>query len=413
MSVGSRVDITRRTWGQEDDACNIIHIDMDAFFAAVEVRERPELLGQPVIVGGQERAVVLSATYEAREFGVRAAMPMAKARRLCPEAVVVAPQMSRYRQVSQEVMQILHEFTPLVEQVSVDEAYLDVAGARRRWGSALAIGERIRTLVSEQLNITCSVGIGASKLIAKLASTHIKPDGIIVIPRGTQVDFVQALPIGALPGVGGKTSSMLRARGIETVCDLARTDPGVVRYWLGNVGSHLHNLAWARDASAVQPERVELSVGAERTLAADTQDPAELDRLLVELCEKVAHSLRKRGNSAATVVVKIKFADLRTVTRSHTLTSSSDRAVQFVATARALLTPIIQGGPSIRLLGVRAEQLSQTAAIGIQATLDEVVDDSAQRDDHVTSAIDHVMSRFGASSLRSASSLGASTTTRH
>ena len=258
---------------QDDEGCTVLHVDMDAFFASVELIDRPELRGLPVIVGGGTRGVVLSATYEARRYGVHSAMPMGRARRLCPQAVVVRPDHRRYGDVSDGVMEIFRSITPLVEPLSLDEAFLDVAGAFRRLGPPGAIGRLIRDRVADEQRITCSVGVAATKFVAKLASGCAKPDGMLVVPRVGTVTFLHRLPVGALWGVGDRTEETLHRLGLRTVSDLAHTSVDTLRRALGDTGAQLHDLAWGRDPRPVVPQQVEKSVGAEATFPRDVADP--------------------------------------------------------------------------------------------------------------------------------------------
>lgn len=404
MSNAPRTPAVRRNWGVADGTCGVLHVDMDAFFVAVEVADNPSLLGRRIIVGGEERSVVVCASYEAREFGVRAAMPMSHARRLCPDAVIITPRMSRYREVSRRVMEILGDVTPTIEQVSVDEAYLDVTGVRRHWRDAGEIAQAIRSRVADELNVSCSVGVGHSKLIAKLASTNAKPDGLLVIPQSAEVDFIQRLPVEALPGVGGRTAQTLRDRGIGTVKQLAETDPDVLRYWLGVSGTRLHFMAWARDPRPVEPHRVELSVGAERTFPTDTRDAAEIDRMLVRLADSVASTLRGRGQLASAVALKTRRSDLSVSSRSRQLPSPSDDPRVILDAARGLFAAAPMHGMAVRLVGVRAERLVAQSVVGHQLTLDESLAD--QSDPLAThSAIDRIRGRFGHDALTAASGL--------
>src|SRR3954454_6810889 len=235
--------------GADDTGCAVLHVDMDAFYASVELRLRPDLIGTPVIVGGLgSRSVVLSATYEAREYGVHRAMPMSRARRLCPQATVIPPSHDSYAEASRGVMEVFRSITPLVEPLSLDEALLDVAGAQRRLGSPRQIGELIRARVVDEQGVTCSVGVASSKFVAKLASARAKPDGLIVVPRDDVVAFLHPLPVGVLWGVGDKTEEALTRLGLRTIGDIANTPVSTLQRALGQaVGSHLSALAWGRD----------------------------------------------------------------------------------------------------------------------------------------------------------------------
>jgi DNA polymerase IV len=391
----------RRDWGEDEDGCSILHVDMDAFFASVELARRPELRGRPVIVGGESRSVVLAATYEARAFGVHSAMPMAQARRLCPRAVVVPPDQAAYREVSRAVMAVLHDVTALVEQVSVDEAFLDVSGARRRCGPPRVVAEQIRSRVRAELGVTCSVGIAATKFVAKLASGFAKPDGVMLVPRASTVDFLHTLPVAALWGVGERTRASLARLGITTVADLAAADVATVQRAVGGVaGAHLHDLAWGRDPRPVVPHRQEKSVGAETTLSEDTRDLTVLEAHLLALSDRCASQLRGRGAVARTVGLKVRTADFQTVTRARTLAVPTDTAGEIHRVARELLAGVDLGGRSVRLVGVRTEGLAE--ATRVPMTLEESVDDGAAGQRRAEQAMDRVRERFGRDALRPA-----------
>ncbi|HEY6793263.1 MAG TPA: DNA polymerase IV [Kineosporiaceae bacterium] len=378
-----------------DDGCTVLHADMDAFFASVELIDRPELRGKPVVVGGGERAVVLSATYEARQAGIHSAMPMSRARRLCPEAVVVQPDHRRYAEVSRGVMEIFRSITPLVEPLSLDEAFLDVAGAVRRLGSPTVIARLIRDRVADEQRITCSVGVATTKFVAKLASGWAKPDGMLVIPRGETVTFLHRLPVSALWGVGERTEEDLQRLGLRTVADLAHTPVDTLRRALGEPGVHLHGLAWGRDPRRVVPEQVEKSFGAEETFARDVDDPQLVLRELLRLSERVAARMRGAGMVGRTVVVKVRFADFTTITRSRTLRQPTDVAREVYATARRSYVSLGLDRARIRLVGVRVEGLTESRASHHQLTLDERP--SGWRE--AERAVDRASARFGAGAV--------------
>ena len=395
----------RRDWGSDEAGCSILHVDMDAFFASVELARRPHLHGRPVIVGGESRAVVLAATYEARAFGVHSAMPMAQARRMCPQAVVIPPDHAAYRAASVAVMAILGEVTALIEPVSVDEAFLDVSGARRRLGPPSTIAAVIRTRVRNELGLACSVGIAGTKFVAKLASGFAKPDGVLLVPRAATVAFLHALPVGSLWGVGERTRESLARWGITTVAQLAEADLAVVQRAVGTVaGAHLHDLAWGRDPRPVVPERQEKSIGAETTFVTDTSDLAEVGTHLLALADRCAAALRGKGLVSRTVSVKIRTADFQTLTRARTLAVPTDVAREIYLAARELLGATDLGGRAVRLIGVRAEGLSEAAAR--QLTLEEAVDDGAGARRRAEQAMDEVRHRFGAGALRSGGTIG-------
>ena len=405
MSRGPRSAEARRDWGSDETACAILHVDMDAFFASVELARRPQLRGLPVIVGGAQRGVVLAATYEARAFGVHSAMPMAQALRLAPQAVVVPPDHRLYHEVSEGVMGILRDVTALVEQVSVDEAFLDVAGARRRSGPPTAIAEQIRRQVRERYGITCSVGIASTKFVAKLASGHAKPDGVLLIPRDATVEFLRMLPVGALWGVGERTEAALARWGITTVAQLADSEVGTVQRAVGKVaGAHLHDLAWGRDPRPVQPGRDEKSIGAEETFAQDVADPVVVQAKALELADRCAARLRTHGLVARTVAVKVRSSDFRTLTRARTLATPTDVGREIYLAARDLLAAVDLGGLPVRLVGVRTEGLSPAAEVVRQPTLDEAVGEPTPDRRDAELAMDEVRRRFGTAAIRPAAS---------
>ena len=398
----------RRDWGTDDEGCDVLHVDMDAFFASVELTRRPELRGRPVIVGGEERSVVLAATYEARAFGVHSAMPMSQARRLCPRAVVVPPDHAAYRAASEAVMAVLRDVTELVEQVSVDEAFLDVSGARRRLGPPVAVARLVRERVRAEVGLPCSVGVASTKFVAKLASGFAKPDGLLLVPRDATVPFLHALPVGSLWGVGERTREALERWGITTVAQLAQADVTTVQRAVGAAaGAHLHALAWGRDPRRVEPERQEKSVGAETTLATDTRDLTALDAHLLALADRCATQLRSRGLLTRTVTVKVRTSDFRTTTRSRTLPVATDVARELHLAARALLAATDLGGLAVRLVGVRAENLLEASAR--QLTLEEAVADDRGARRRAEAAMDEVRHRFGARALTSGTAVSART----
>ena len=393
-----------RNWGEDDSGCPILHVDMDAFFASVELISRPELRGRPVIVGCSQRAVVLAATYEARAFGVHSAMPMTRARRLCPQAVVLPPDHRRYREVSAGVMAVLGETTDLIEQVSIDEAFLDVSGAARRLGSPAAIGRWIRAEVFRRFAVRCSVGVADTMFVAKIASGAAKPDGLLVVPHARTVEFLHALPVSALWGVGERTREALARWGITTVAELAATDQAVVQRAVGGAsGAHLHALAWGRDPRRVTPSHTEKSIGAETTFVEDTADLTVLEGHLLRLADRTAGQLRARGFTARTVAVKVRTSDFRTISRSRTLATATDSALEIHAAARDLLRDVDLGGLEVRLVGVRTESLARAAPR--QPTLEDAVtgrDEARRRADAV---VDEVRAQFGAAAIRPAGTI--------
>ena len=363
----------RQADAPDDTGCSILHVDMDAFYASVETRDRPELDGKPVIVGGTgTRGVVLSATYEARAFGVRSAMPATHARRLCPQAVFLPPRHALYGQVSREVMAVFRAVTPEVEPLSLDEAFLDVAGAGRRLGPPAVIGALIREQIWQQQGITCSVGIAPVKFVAKIASARCKPDGMLLVPSDGVLGFLHPLPAGALWGVGDKAERILARLGLRTIGDIAHIPLATLQRELGAAaGSHLHDLAWGRDPRRVTPRREEKSVGAEETFETDVDDPEVIRRELLRLSERTARALRRAGCVARTISVKLRLASFKTITRSKTLDEPTDVARHIYAVARGLYQGSgLNQRARLRLVGVRASGLRSAAGYATQLAFD-------------------------------------------
>ncbi len=389
--------------GDDDTDCTILHVDMDAFYASVELIDRPDLHGRAVIVGGGERGVVLSATYEARALGVHSAMPMSRARRVAPDALVITPHHERYAEVSAQVMDIFASISPLVEPLSLDEAFLDIAGARRRLGAPTRIAELIRTRVHDEARITCSVGVAHTKFIAKLASTAIKPDGLLVVPRDATLDFLHPLPVSALWGVGDRTEERLIALGLRTVGDIAQTPVDTLTRALGAAsGERLFDLAWGRDDRRVVPDSPEKSIGNEETFARDIDDPVLIGAELLRLAEKVAARARARGLAGRTVAIKIRFADFTTITRSRTLTTATDIGHEIHAVAQDLYAALGLQRVRIRLVGVRLEGLVPAGDRIDQLSLlpDAEVDPADWR--AAETAADGLRARFGPAAPRPA-----------
>jgi DNA polymerase IV len=383
----------------DDTGCHILHIDMDAFYASVEIRDRPEIARQPVVVGHTGgRGVVLSANYLARGFGVRSAMPVSRAERLCPRAVFVAPRHALYGAVSREVMAIFRSVTPEVEPLSLDEAFLDISGAVRRLGRPAAIGGLIRRQVHDELGITCSVGIASTKFVAKLASVHCKPDGMLVIPADGVLKFLHPLPVSALWGVGARTAKVLARLGLRTVGDLANTPVSTLERELGPAtAAHLSALAWGRDERKVVTGAHDKSIGAEETFGTDIGDPELIRRELLRLAGRTARGLRSSGYVARTISVKLRRADFSTITRSRTLAEPTDVAQKIYATACELYAASgLADGVLLRLVGVRASGLSPASSAGTQLALGERADAWRQAE----TAMDRITRRFGSGALR-------------
>ncbi|HYM26903.1 MAG TPA: DNA polymerase IV [Steroidobacteraceae bacterium] len=344
----------------------MIHLDMDAFYASVEQRDNPELRGKPVAVGGspQSRGVVAASSYEARKFGVRSAMPMARAVRLCPGLLIVRPDFARYRAASQRVMAILRSCTPLVEPLSLDEAYLDVT--ENLWGEPLAtnVAKRLKAQIREELGLTASAGVAPNKFLAKIASGWQKPDGLTVIPPERVEQFLQQLPVEALWGVGPVTAKKLRAVGIQRLVDVRGIDEISLQKTVGSLAGWLKRLSQGDDPREVKPDRPWKSISAETTFAADLEDLNEMRRVLESLAGKVANSLDKKNLLARTVTLKLRYADFTTVTRNHTGAAPTRDPGEFAARAAALLERTDAARRPVRLLGVGAHGLLGEADAG-------------------------------------------------
>ena len=378
----------------------ILHVDLDAFFAAVEQRDRPELRGRPVIVGGDPgaRGVVSAASYEARRFGVHSAMPLRTAAALCPEGVFLPVNGAKYRTASRAVMEILGRFTPRVEQVSIDEAFLDVAGSEVLFGSPPAIAAAIKDAVQAEVGLTASVGVASTKLVAKIASDLRKPDGLVVVTPGEEAAFLAPLPIARLWGVGAQTRAALAEYGVRTIGDLAAIDPRLLVRRLGKHGATLVERALGVDASPVTGDVEAKSVSHEHTFNADTSDVDQIERTLLALSEGVAARLRAGGVRAATVQVKVRDSAFRTVTRQRTLAEPTDLAEPIWHVALDLARPEIRGR-RIRLVGVGAHGLGEPAQMELFAP-----DDDRRR--RVVEATDAVRRRFGERAMTRARLLG-------
>jgi len=410
--VGRSADLPRAS-GEidgDDSGCTVLHVDMDAFFASVEIRARPELRGLPVVVGGDGgRGVVAAASYEARRYGIRSAMSMAMAHRLCPRLVVVSPQRGAYTATSAAIMRIFAEFTPLVEPLSLDEAFLDVSGATGLFGRPADIARQIRARIYEQERLTCSVGVAPTKSIAKLASGSCKPNGLRVVSQAGLLDFLHPLPVTALWGVGAKTAEPLRRLGVRTVAELASTPLDTLRRAVGPAAAEqLHRLANGLDSRAVTPRAEEKSISTDRTLARDLLSEAEVARELLRGAGEVAERARRAGRVARTVGIKIRFADFTTITRVRTLAEPTAVASDIYREALLLYRALRLDQPRIRLVGVKLENL-RPADEARQLALDLTGDrtGSAAPDARAERAMDELEERFGAAVVRPASLLGA------
>ena len=376
---------------------------MDSFFVSVELLDSPELRGLPSAVAHDTaRSVVSSASYEARRFGVRSAMPVSRAKQLCPSLVLIDPHFEKYRAASHAVMSIFHEFTPLVEPLSIDEAFLDVEGSTRLFGTPAEIAQQLRERVRERTGLPASVGLASTKHVAKLASQRAKPDGVLEIVPERTLDFLHPLPVEAIWGVGGATARALHGRAIRTVGDLAREPLESLRRVVGNASAEkLHELANGRDAREVETRRVEKSIGHEETFAVDERSREALARELLRLATRTGERLREHGLVARTVAIKVRYDDFETISRSRTLHESTDATQRIYRTALELFASLgaaSDGGPPrpVRLIGVRAEQLSSSGSepAGLWS------DDEGWR--ALDQTVDRVRGRFGREGLTSA-----------
>ncbi|MCX6438249.1 MAG: DNA polymerase IV [Actinobacteria bacterium] len=382
---------------EEATQSTILHVDMDAFYASVSERDDPTLKGKAVVVGAGARGVVLSANYEARKFGIHAAMPVGRAQRLAPHAIFIPPDHARYSEVSEGIMEIFQSFTPLLEPISLDEAFLDVTGAKRLLGTGREIAQAIRAKVEKQEGITCSVGIAPSKFIAKLASGHCKPNGILEIPIDRILTFLHPLPVKAIWGVGPKTAEVLERLGLRTVEDIAKLPRTTLIRALGEAsGASLYELAWGRDYRDVVTDEPEKSISAAETFPFDLDSPEEILKEYLRLCEKATSRLRSRNLFAKTISIKVRFADFTTINRSKTLPLPIDSTHEVYDVVKGLYTALRIERARLRLVGVGLENLSEGAPH--QMLL-------GQRENgwrEAESAIDKAQARFGRDSVRPA-----------
>jgi DNA polymerase-4 len=379
----------------EDSAATILHVDMDAFYASVAERDDPSLRGKAVVVGAGARGVVLSANYAARKYGIRAAMPVGRAKRMAPHAIFVTPDHQRYSEVSAKVMEIFDSFTPLVEPISLDEAFLDVTGARKLLGTGREIAVEIRRRVEASEGITCSVGIAPSKFIAKLASGHCKPNGILEIPADRILNFLHPLPVNAIWGVGPKTAETLERLGLRTVADIANLPRATLIRALGQAsGASLYELAWGRDYRDVTPNEPDKSISAAETFVQDLDDPEEILREFLRLTEKAAARLREKDLYAKTISIKVRFADFSTISRSKTLPLPIDSTHDIYEIAKSLYKALNLDRARLRLVGISLDNLSEAAP-------EQLLLGARERGwREADTAIDRAKLRFGGGSVR-------------
>ncbi len=374
----------------------ILHVDMDAFYAAVEQRDHPEYRGKPVIVGsdpkqGKGRGIVATCSYEARKFGVHSAQPISKAWKLCPQGVYVLPDMEKYGRVSGRVMAILQEFSNMIEQISIDEAFLDVTGSARLFGDGADIARKIKSRIREELGLTASVGVAANKFVAKVASDLKKPDGLVVVEPGHEKEFLAPLPVGRLWGVGPKTEASLKQAGLEKIGQIAGLQHSELAARLGKTGAHLWQLSQGIDDRPVVPEEGFKSIGHETTFDRDTADRELLHSTLLHLSEKVAQRLRSNGARARTIAIKFRESDFSTFTRRITLNAPVNTAEQILPAAERLLKSLLREGVLVRLIGVYASNFEIETA-GKQMSF---LSPAPLKDQKLASALDSIAHRFG------------------
>ena len=383
----------------DEKLSTILHVDMDAFYASVAEKDNPALRGKALVVGAGARGVVLSANYEARKFGIRAAMPVGRAQRMAPHAIFVAPDHHRYSEVSEVVMEIFRSVSPLVEPLSLDEAFIDVTGAKRLLGTGREIAESIRAQVFKSEGITCSVGIATTKFIAKLASDRCKPNGVLEIAHDRVLEFLHPLPVSAVWGVGPKTAEELMKLGLRTVEDIAQTPRATLIRALGEAtGAHLYELAWGRDYRDVVPDEPDKSISNAETFASDIEDTEILLRELLRLTEKATHRMRESNKSARTISIKVRFADFKTISRSKTVPLPISGTQEVYEIVRTLFTALKLDGARLRLVGVGLDGLVD----GIDGPEQIAFGEREKGWREATKAIDAASNRFGLGSVRPA-----------
>ena len=379
----------------------ILHVDLDAFFVSVELLDKPELRGKPVAVGGRidQRGVISSASYEARKFGVRSALPTRTAFQLCPDLILLPPRHDLYAQHSRNVMALLHEITPQIEQLSIDEAFLDITGTELRYGSAEQLAHYLHDRIRDELGLPCSIGVARNKLVAKIATEKAKPNNICSVAAGEEAAFLAPLPVRALWGVGPKTAEILKALGLETIGQIAQARPDVLAYRLGKHGAaDLIHRAQGLDDSPVESERVTKQISQETTFAQDVREAAHLRATLLELSEGVGRHLREAGLSARTIAIKLRYSDFTTFTRQTTLPQPTDIDQEIFATAWTLFEANWHKR-AIRLIGVAGRQLSPAAK---QLDLFGSPDDRVER---LTRTVDEIRHKYGTDALKRGSTL--------
>ena len=384
----------------------IIHIDMDAFYASVEQRDNPELKGKPVIIGGsvESRGVVSTASYEARKYGVHSAMPMAEAHRLCPDGVYLPVDMQKYRLVSHQIMDIFHRFTPEVEAISLDEAFLDVTASQKLFGTAEEIGREIKRLIKTELNLTASVGLAYNKFLAKLASDMDKPDGFYQIGPEELESKVWPLPVCRMMGVGGKTAQLLEGMGVRTIGQLAKMNMGLLEHILGKQGIMMYEVANGVDNRMVEPVRESKSVGRETTFPKDISERYVLETILFTLADDVCHTLRATNLKGRTVSIKIRYPDFQSITRAQTLDGYTSSFEPVFEAVKQLMEHNYKDGTPVRLIGVTVSGLKKDDEIIEQQDL--FFDGGAQKKQAaLNSVMDKINEKYGGDTVHRARKL--------
>lgn len=384
----------------------ILHVDMDAFFAAIEQRDNPALRGKPVIVGGRKesRGVVSTASYEARKFGVHSALPMAEAVRRCPNGIYLPVDMKKYRSVSRQIMQIFQQFTPEVEAISVDEAFLDVTGSQKLFGTAEEIGCKIKNQIHQELHLTASVGLSYNKFLAKLASDMDKPDGFYIILPEDLEQKVWPLSIRRMMGVGSKTAQLLEQMGVNTIGKLAHMDVGLLEHLLGKQGVQMHELANGIDHRLVEPVRESKSVGRETTFPQDIRERYLLETILFTLTDDVCHTLRSSGLKGRTVSIKIRYPDFHSITRAVTLEQYTSSFEPVFAAVQSLMAQHYKDNTAVRLIGVTVSNLKQEGQIVEQQDLFADVA-AAEKVNQLNRVMDRINGKYGGDTVHRARKL--------
>ncbi|MEO8496004.1 MAG: DNA polymerase IV [Planctomycetota bacterium] len=381
----------------------ILHVDMDAFYASIEERDQPELVGHAVVVGGtpEGRGVVAAANYVARTFGVHSAMPAAQAKRLCPHAIFLRPRMEHYADVSAQIRSTFERYTPLVEPLSLDEAFLDVTGSESLHGAAMKIAQDIKREIRDSLSLVASVGVAPNKFLAKIASDLEKPDGLVVVDPARVQEFLDPLPVNRLWGVGKVTGKVFEKLGVQTIGQLRQLSVERLRQHLGNTAMHFWELAHGIDERPVTSEREAQSISHEKTFSADIEEPSLLRAWLLELTEQVACRLRRQGFKARTVNLKVRYDDFHTVTRAHTLSTPTNVTEEIWQAASMLFERIPSRPLKLRLLGVGVSNLG----LGTLTQLDLFTAPEHERQSRLDEVADDIKAKFGSSSLQRASGM--------